>query len=257
MDSIITKRHGAVEVITLNRPSKMNALDLRTLQVFNEALAQAEGDDAVAVIVITGNAKAFCVGADIADFEDFDSFAAVEDADFISRNWEQVAKCRKPVLAAVAGLCLGGGCELAMMCDTIVAADDATFAQPEIKVGFMPGAGGTQRLTRAVGKAKAMAMCLSGEAIDAAAAERAGLVAQVVPAAKLLDATLELAAKIAANSRPALRMVKEAVNAAYETQLGAGLKLERKLCHAAFALEDRREGMAAFKAKRKPKFKNS
>ena len=256
MDSINTKRHGRVEVIQFNRPKKMNALDLEMLAEFNTALGKAEADNDVSVIVVTGSEKAFSVGADLQSIKQYSSFADVEDADFITKHWEQTAKCRKPVIAAVNGMALGGGCELAMMCDIIIAGAGAKFGQPEIKVGFMPGAGGTQRLTRAIGKGKAMAMCLSGQAMDAKEAERAGLVAQVVPADKLMDETLALADKIAANSLPVIRMIKASVNSAFETTLAQGLKIERKLCHSTFSLEDQREGLAAFEAKRKPEFRN-
>lgn len=246
---------GKVGVITLNRPKQLNALNDALMNELGEALLALDSDDAIGCIVLTGSEKAFAAGADIKEMKDRD-FIDVYGSDFITKGWERVAYCRKPVIAAVAGFALGGGCEMAMMCDVILAADTAKFGQPEITIGTIPGAGGTQRLTRYVGKSKAMEMCLSGRMMDAAEAERAGLVARVVPAANLMDEAMALANKIAGHSLPILLMAKESVNRAYETTLAEGLKFERRMFHASFATGDRREGMAAFAEKRKPAFTN-
>jgi enoyl-CoA hydratase len=252
---IIVERKGRVGLITFNRPKALNALCDQLVAELGQALDEFEGDDAIGAIVVTGSEKAFAAGADIKEMKDR-SFVDVYRSDFITRGWERIAQCRKPVIAAVAGYALGGGCEMAMMCDIILAAENAKFGQPEITLGVLPGAGGTQRLTRLVGKAKAMEMCLSGRMMDAAEAERSGLVSRVVPTEQLLAEALKLAERIAGMSMPIALMVKEAVNRAYETTLAEGIRFERRLFHAAFATEDQKEGMAAFAEKRQAAFKN-
>ena len=252
---IILDRKGRVGVITFNRPKALNALCDSLVAELGAALDELEGDGDIGAIVVTGSEKAFAAGADIKEMKDRD-FVDVYRADFITRGWERLAQCRKPVIAAVAGYALGGGCEMAMMCDIILAADNARFGQPEITLGVLPGAGGTQRLTRLVGKSKAMEMCLSGRMMDAAEAERSGLVARVVPAAQLMDEALKLAERIAGMSAPIAMMVKESVNRAYETTLAEGIRFERRLFHAAFATADQKEGMSAFVEKRQPAFKH-
>jgi enoyl-CoA hydratase len=254
-ENILVETRGAVGLVTLNRPKALNALCDALVRELGEALDAFEDDDKVGAIVLTGSDKAFAAGADIKEMAGR-GFIDVYLSDFVTKGWERVTTCRKPVIAAVAGFALGGGCELAMMCDTIIAADTAKFGQPEITLGIMPGAGGTQRLTRAVGKAKAMEMILTGRMMDAAEAERSGLVSRVVPAEKLLEEALDAAARIAALSRPAVLMAKEAINRAFETPLAEGVRFERRLFHALFATEDQKEGMAAFVDKRKPDFKN-
>jgi len=253
-DTLLIETDGAVRVIRLNRPAALNALNGQLMDELTTALDEAEADSAIRALVITGSERAFAAGADIKEMAS-KSYAEVFGEDFITRNWERAARCRKPVIAAVAGYALGGGCELAMMCDFIIAADNARFGQPEINLGVMPGAGGTQRLTRFVGKSKAMEMVLTARMMDAAEAERAGLVSRVVPLAELVPNALETATKIAALSPLAVMMAKETVNAAYETPLSEGVKLERRLFHSLFAFEDQKEGMAAFTEKRKPEFK--
>jgi enoyl-CoA hydratase len=253
--NIQVRIEGAVGVITLNRPQALNALNSQLMDELSACVDTFEGDDAIRCIIVTGSEKAFAAGADIGEMK-AKSFAEVYKEDFITRNWERVARARKPVIAAVAGFALGGGCELAMMCDIILAADNAKFGQPEINLGIGPGAGGTQRLTRAVGKAKAMEMCLTGRMIDAAEAERAGLVARVVPLAELMPEALKTAAKIASASLPAMMMVKECVNRSFETPLSEGLRFERRMFHALFSTLDQKEGMAAFMEKRKAAFKD-
>ena len=253
-DNILVETRGNVGVITLNRPNALNALNSALIEDLNNALDGLEADDAIGCIVITGSEKAFAAGADIKEMQT-KSYMDVYMGDFIGR-WEQVSRTRKPVVAAVAGFALGGGCELAMMCDFIIAAETAKFGQPEIKLGVMPGAGGTQRLTRFVGKSKAMEMCLTGRMMDAAEAERSGLVSRVVPAGELIDEAVKTAQAIAEMSRPIAMMTKESVNRAYETTLGEGIRFERRVFHAMFATEDQKEGMAAFVEKRKPDFKN-
>jgi enoyl-CoA hydratase len=252
---LITEKKGAVGLIRLNRPDALNALCTDLMKELTQAVDDFEADDAIGCLVVTGSDKAFAAGADIKEMQS-KTYIEVYGEDFITANWECIARCRKPVIAAVAGYALGGGCELAMMCDFILAADTAKFGQPEINLGTFPGAGGTQRLTRFVGKSKAMEMCLTGRMMDAAEAERAGLVSRVVPGAQLLDEALKVAAGIAAKSHPVLMMAKESVNRAYETTLAEGVRFERRLFHSTFALEDRSEGMAAFIAKRKPSFQN-
>ncbi|MEW5963689.1 MAG: enoyl-CoA hydratase [Pseudomonadota bacterium] len=253
-ETIIVATKGRVGIITLNRPQALNALNSTLIKELNAALDAFEADAGIGAIVITGSEKAFAAGADIKEMQ-AKTFQEVYGEDFIS-SWERITRCRKPVVAAVAGFALGGGCELAMMCDFIIAADTAKFGQPEITLGIMPGAGGTQRLTRFVGKSKAMEMCLTGRMMDAAEAERAGLVSRVVPAADLLAEAEKAASKIASMSLPAVMMTKETVNRAYETTLAEGIRFERRLFHAMFATEDQKEGMAAFAEKRKPAFKH-
>lgn len=251
--TIIVKTEGAIGIVTLNRPAALNALNTALMDELSAAIDAFEADDAVRCIVITGSEKAFAAGADIKEMQ-AKSYVEAYRENFITRNWERVASARKPVIAAVAGFALGGGCELAMMCDFIIAADNAKFGQPEINLGIGPGAGGTQRLTRLVGKAKAMDMCLTGRMIDAAEAERSGLVARVVPLAELMAETMKAANKIASASLPAAMMVKECVDRALETTLTEGIRFERRVFHAMFATEDQKEGMAAFADKRKAAF---
>ncbi len=254
-DVVITEVHGKVGLIRINRPEAMNALNNEVVDGISAAVDRFEADDNIGCMVLTGNEKAFAAGADIGFMKDFDYMHAYK-TDFITRNWERIRTARKPVIAAVAGFALGGGCEVAMMCDMIFAADTAKFGQPEIKLAIIPGAGGTQRLPRAVGKAKAMDMCLTARMMDAAEAERCGLVARVVPADQLIDEALKAAAIIASQSLPVVMMAKECVNRAFESSLAEGLLFERRVFHATFAVEDQKEGMAAFVEKRKPAFKN-
>ena len=252
--NIQVERRDRVGIVRLNRPQRMNALNDALAAELARALASFDADENIGAIVITGNDKAFAAGADIGAMAEW-TYQKVYADNYIT-SWESVRHTRKPVIAAVAGYPLGGGCELAMMCDIIVAADTAKFGQPEITIGTMPGLGGTQRLPRAVGKAKAMDWCLTGRMIDAAEAERSGLVARVVPADKLLDEALSLAGKIASHSLPVVLKVKEAINRAYESSLAEGLLFERREFHATFALDDQKEGMRAFVEKRKPAFKH-
>jgi len=254
-EHIISERRGNVGLITLNRPQALNALCVDLTAELSEALDGFEADDAIGCIVVTGSEKAFAAGADIKEMQD-KTYMDAYLGDFITGTWERLASCRKPVIAAVAGYALGGGCEIAMMCDFIIAADTAKFGQPEITLGVLPGAGGTQRLTRAVGKAKAMELCLTGRMMDAEEAERAGLVARIVPADELLDETMKTAEKIASMSRPAVLMNKEAVNQAFETTLSQGIRFERRLFHSSFGTEDQKEGMAAFADKRPADWKH-
>ncbi|HEV2551425.1 MAG TPA: enoyl-CoA hydratase [Stellaceae bacterium] len=254
-DNIVVETQGAVGVIRLDRPKALNALCDALVREMGHALDAFERDDAIGAVVITGSEKAFAAGADIKEMAGR-SYMDVYMSDFITNGWERVTTCRKPIVAAVAGFALGGGCELAMMCDTVIAAETAKFGQPEITLGVIPGAGGTQRLTRFVGKAKAMDMVLTGRMMDAAEAERSGLVSRVVPAEKLLDEALAVAARIASMSRPSVMIAKEAVNRAYETSLAEGVRFERRVFHSLFATEDQKEGMAAFIEKRKPNFRN-
>jgi enoyl-CoA hydratase len=242
-------------VIRLNRPQQLNALNDGLMDELGAALTAFDRDDAIGCIVVTGNEKAFAAGADIGAMA-AKTYMDVYKADFITRNWEAIRMVRKPVIAAVAGFALGGGCELAMMCDIVIAADTARFGQPEIKLGIIPGAGGTQRLPRAVGKAKAMDLVLTSRMMDAQEAERAGLVSRVVPADKLMDEALSAAATICGLSAPSLMMAKECVNRAYEGTLADGVSYERRLFHSLFATEDQKEGMDAFVNKRKPAFKH-
>ena len=252
---IIAETRGRVGLITLNRPKQLNALCDALVEEMRQALDAFEASEDIGCIVVTGSEKAFAAGADITAMKDF-SYMDAYKGDYITRNWERVKTCRKPVIAAVAGYALGGGCELAMMCDFIIAADSAQFGQPEVKLGTLPGAGGTQRLPRAIGKAKAMDLCLTARMMNAEEPERAGLVARIVPADKLLEETLAAADKIASYSLPVVMMIKESVNRAFESSLSEGMLFERRSFHAAFALEDQKEGMAAFAEKRKAEFKH-
>src|SRR6267378_1458157 len=249
-EMILVETRGRVGLATLNRPKALNALNDALMNELGDALARFDADEAIGAIVITGSDKAFAAGADIGAMKDW-GYMDVYKGEYITRNWERMKSIRKPVIAAVAGYALGGGCELALMCDIIIAADTAKFGQPEIKLGIIPGAGGTQRLPRAVGKSKAMDLCLTGRMMDAAEAERSGLVSRIVAADKLMEEALAAAEKIAAMSRPAAAMAKEAINRAFETPLSEGMNVERNLFHSTFALEDRAEGMAAFIEKRK------
>jgi enoyl-CoA hydratase len=252
-ETIITETRGRVGLVTLNRPKALNALNATLVGELNKVLEAYDADRAIGCIVITGSERAFAAGADIKEMSSL-SYPDTYLDDFIT-SWDRVAARRKPIIAAVAGFALGGGCELAMMCDIIIAADTAKFGQPEIKLGVIPGAGGTQRLTRVIGKAKAMDMCLTGRMMDAAEAERAGLVARIVPASDLLDEAMKAAETIASMSLPSVMTAKESVNRAYETTLSEGLRFERRVFHALFATQDQKEGMAAFVDKRPPAFK--
>ncbi len=251
-NTIIVETKGRVGLITLNRPKALNALSAALINELNQVLDLHEANDDIAAIVITGSDRAFAAGADIKEMQD-KTFIDVVRNDFIA-PWERVTLCRKPVIAAVAGYALGGGCELAMMCDIIIAADNAKFGQPEITIGTVPGSGGTQRLTRAVGKAKAMEMILTGRMMDAEEAERAGLVSRVVPAADVVDEAIKVARRVADMSAPVVAMAKEAINRAFEITLAEGVRFERRLFQSTFATEDRAEGMAAFVEKRQPTF---
>ncbi len=252
--TILVETRGKVGLVTLNRPQALNALNAALIAELSHVFDAFEADTNIGCIVITGSDKAFAAGADIKEMQ-ANTFMDNYMGDYFAA-WDRVARCRKPTIAAVAGFALGGGCELAMMCDFIIAADTAKFGQPEIKLGVMPGVGGTQRLTRLVGKSKAMEMCLTGRMMDAAEAERAGLVSRVVPAAGLVADALKTAETIAAMSLPATMMTKETVNRAYETTLTEGIRFERRVFHAMFAMDDQKEGMAAFVEKRKAQFKN-
>ena len=254
-ENIIAEKKGRVGLITLNRPKALNALSAGLIADLGAALDEFEADDDIGAIVLTGSEKAFAAGADIKEMQD-QTYMDVYLGDFISKGWERVSTCRKPVIAGVAGYALGGGCEVAMMADIIIAADSAKFGQPEVTIGTMPGSGGTQRLSRFTGKSKAMDMCLTGRMMDAEEAERAGLVSRVVPAADLLDEVMKTADRIAEMSRPIVLMIKESVNRAYETTLSEGVRFERRLFHSTFATDDQKEGMAAFVEKRQPKFRH-
>jgi enoyl-CoA hydratase len=254
-ENILVEIRDKVGVIQLNRPKALNALNDKLMDELGTALLQFDGDENIGCIVLTGSEKAFAAGADIAAMAGY-SFMDVFKGDYITRNWEHIRKVRKPIIAAVTGYALGGGCELAMMCDFIIAADTAKFGQPEIKLGTIPGAGGTQRLPRAISKAKAMDMCLTARMMDAAEAERAGLVSRVVPADKLMDEVLGAATTIADMSLPIAMMIKESINRTYETTLSEGVQYERRLFHSTFAMQDQKEGMAAFMEKRPPVFKD-
>lgn len=254
-ETIKYEMRGAVALVTLNRPQALNALNTQLMKELSQALDTAEADAGVRCIVITGSEKAFAAGADIKEMQPKTYMEAFAE-DFITAHHERVARCRKPVIAAVAGFALGGGCELAMMCDFILAADNAKFGQPEIKLGVMPGIGGTQRLTRFIGKSKAMDMCLTGRMMDAAEAERSGLVSRVVPLAELLPEALKAAEAIAEMSMPIAMLTKETINRAYETTLSEGVLFERRVFHSMFATADQKEGMAAFIEKRKARFEH-
>ena len=251
--TILVETSENVGLITLNRPDALNALSQELVGELGQALDIFEADDEVGAIVLTGSEKAFAAGADIKEMQAKNWPDTFVD-DFITDGWERIAQCRKPIIAAVAGFALGGGCEIALMCDFILAAETAQFGQPEIKIGVWPGAGGSQRLTRIVGKSKSMDMCLTGRMMDAEEAERAGLVSRIVPAADLVDEAVKTAQQIAAMSRPAAMMVKDVVNRAYETTLSEGVRYERRMFQASFGMPDQREGMAAFVEKRKPNF---
>ncbi len=253
--NILLERRDPVALIRLNRPEVHNALNNALMSELSDALKALEADSEVRAIVVTGNDDAFAAGADISEAQALD-FSRAYRNEFITANWEQVTRCRKPVIAAVAGVAVGGGCELAMMCDLLIAADTARFGQPEVKLGLLPGAGGSQRLTRAVGKAKAMDLCLTGRMMSADEAERCGLVSRVVPADGLLDAAMAVAREIAGYSLMATMVNKEAVNQAFETTLRAGIDYERRLLWASFSTDDSSEGMNAFLEKRKPQWKH-
>jgi enoyl-CoA hydratase len=252
---VLSETRGRVGLLTLNRPKALNALNDQLMDQLGAGLLAFEANDAIGCIVITGSEKAFAAGADIGAMKDW-SYMDVYKSEYITRNWETIRRIRKPVIAAVAGYALGGGCELAMMCDFILAADTAKFGQPEIKLGVIPGSGGTQRLPRAVGKSKAMEMVLTGRMMDAVEAERAGLVSRIIAADRLLDDAIETATVIAGMSLPATMMAKESVNRAYESSLTEGVLFERRVFHSCFAMEDQKEGMAAFVEKRKAVFKH-
>lgn len=255
-ENIAIETHGRIGLVRLDRPSALNALSASLIAEIGDAIDTFEQDNDIGCIVITGSERAFAAGADVKEMSEKSFIDAVYE-DFGSWNWRRVLECRKPIVAAVAGYALGGGCELAMMCDIIIAGEDAKFGLPEITLGMMPGMGGTQRLPRFVGKAKAMEMCLTGRMMDAAEAERAGLVSRVVPTAQVVDEAKKTADAIARMSRPAVYFVKEAVNRAFETTLQEGVRFERRVFQSLFATDDRREGMAAFIEKREPRFNNS
>jgi enoyl-CoA hydratase len=254
-ENILVEKRNKVGLIRLNRPNALNALNDQLMDELGDAMLKFDANEDIGCIVLTGSEKAFAAGADIGAMANY-TYMDVFKSGYITRNWEQIRQVRKPVIAAVAGYALGGGCELAMMCDFIIAADSAKFGQPEVKLGILPGAGGTQRLPRAVSKAKAMDMCLTARMMDAAEAERAGLVSRVVPADKLMDEALSAAETIATMSLPIVMMIKESINRAYESTLTEGVQYERRLFHSAFATEDQKEGMRAFIEKRPPQFKH-
>jgi enoyl-CoA hydratase len=252
-ENIIFEKSENIAIITLNRPNALNALNGQLMNEISSAIADIEADENIGATIITGSDKAFAAGADIKEMSEF-TFADAYGQDFITKNWEAASKARKPIIAAVAGFALGGGCELAMMCDFIIAADNAKFGQPEINLGIIPGAGGTQRLVHAIGKAKAMEMVLTGRMIDAQEAQISGLVARVVPLADLLSEAVASAQKIASLGRLSVMAAKESVNQAFESNLAEGLRFERRIFHALFATLDQKEGMKAFKEKRKAEF---
>ncbi|MEC7647991.1 MAG: enoyl-CoA hydratase [Pseudomonadota bacterium] len=254
-EHILVETRGSVGLIILNRPKAMNALCADLAREIAEAVDVYEADDAIGALVVAGSEKAFCAGADIKEMQS-KSYMDVYKEDFITVNWERLSQCRKPVIAAVAGYALGGGCEFAMMCDFILAAENAKFGQPEILIGTIPGAGGTQRLPRFIGKAKAMEMALTGRMMDAEEAERAGLVSRIVPADELVDEAVATAEKIANLSQPIVMLAKESVNRAYETTLAEGIRFERRVFHSTFSTEDQKEGMSAFAEKRTAEFKH-
>lgn len=254
-ETLLIEIEDQVGIIKLNRPGARNAFNDQLMTELSAALDAFETDENIGCIIITGSSKAFAAGADIKEMQALDYITAYKDG-FISRNWERASQCRKPVIAAVAGYALGGGCELAMMCDFILAADNAKFGQPEINLGVMPGAGGTQRLTRFVGKSKAMEMCLTGRMMNAEEAERCGLVSRVVPLDSLMEEAISAARTIAQKSRPVVMLTKECVNSAYETMLAQGVQFERRVFHSLFGTEDQKEGMEAFVEKRDPHFRN-
>ncbi len=253
-DNIISETRGSVGLVTLNRPKALNALNSALIEELNAALSDYQSNSLVGCVIITGSEKAFAAGADVREMKD-KSFTDVYLNDFLG-TWDRISSFRKPIIAAVSGFCLGGGCELALMCDFIIASTTAKFGLPEITLGIIPGSGGTQRLARSIGKAKAMEMVLTGRFMDAAEAESCGLVSRIVSDGNLLEDALAIAAKISAYSQPVVLMAKEAVNRSFETPLSEGLRFERRLIHSTFALDDQKEGMAAFLEKRKPHFKN-
>ena len=252
-ENILVEVHDKVGLIRLNRPQALNALSSDMMQEVSSVLQNFESDENIHAIVLTGNEKAFAAGADIKTIKDL-GYMDLYKTDFIMAEWEQIARCRKPIIAAVAGYALGGGCEIAMMCDFILAANNAKFGQPEISIGTLPGAGGSQRLTRLVGKSKAMEMCLTGRMMDAEEAERSGLISRIIPLENLIDEAIAVAKKIAEFSLPITMMVKEVVNCAYETSLSEGIRFERRLFYSSFSTADQKEGMNAFAEKRKPIF---
>ena len=254
-ENIIVETRGKVGLIILNRPKALNALSSALMAEITRAVDEFEADDGIGAMVVTGSDKAFAAGADIKEMQS-KTWPGIYDEDFVTAGWERLGRCRKPVIAAVAGYALGGGCEIALMCDFILAAETARFGQPEITIGVTPGAGGTQRLTRQVGKSKAMEMCLTGRLMDAEEAERAGMVSRIVPAEELVEEAVRTAARIADMSRITTMMIKESVNRAYEVSLAEGVRFERRLFQSTFGTEDQQEGMAAFIEKREPKFKN-
>lgn len=254
--NIIIEKRDKVGIVRLNRPKALNALNDQLMNELGDALVKFDADEQIGCIIITGSEKAFAAGADIAAMASY-TYMDVFKGDYITRNWESIRRIRKPVIAAVAGYALGGGCELAMMCDFIIAADNAKFGQPEVKLGTIPGAGGTQRLPRAISKSKAMDMCLTARMMDADEAERSGLVSRVVPADKLLEEAYSAAATIASMSLPIVMMIKESINRAYESSLAEGVQFERRMFHSTFATDDQKEGMSAFIEKRVAVFRNS
>lgn len=254
-ECILTEIDGPVGVITLNRPEALNAFNNQLMDELTDALRKFDADESIGCMIITGSEKAFAAGADIKEMAT-KTYMDVFQEQFITRNWEEATRVRKPLIAAVAGYALGGGCELAMMCDFILAADNAKFGQPEITIGAMPGAGGTQRLARFIGKSKAMEMCLTGRMMDAEEAERCGLVSRILPRGELKAEAIRVAKQIAGFSRPFAVLIKDSVNRAYETPLSEGVRVERRVFHSLFGTEDQKEGMAAFIEKRKPNFKN-
>ncbi len=253
--NIIVERHGKVGLIQMNLPAQLNALSSSLVKEVSAAFTEFSEDSNINAIVFTGVEKAFAAGADISEIKD-KQFVDLYNNDFVETDWESVARCKKPVIAAVSGFALGGGCEIAMMCDFIIAADNAKFGQPEIKLGVIPGAGGTQRLVKCIGKAKAMDMCLTGRMMDAQEAERSGLVSRIVPANELLETALKVASKIASYSQPVAMLAKDVINYSFDSSLSEGIRYERKVFQALFSTDDQKEGMAAFMEKRKPEFKN-
>lgn len=255
-NTLIIEEKDNVGIITFNRPTAMNALSNELTQELSIALEQNENNPSIKVTIITGGEKVFAAGADIKEMVN-KTYPQAYQEDFITKTWEQISQCRKPIIAAVSGYALGGGCEMAMMCDFIIASDSAKFGQPEVTIGTMPGAGGTQRLTRVVGKSKAMEMCLTGRMMDAQEAERSGLVSRIVPQAQFMEEVLKVAQKIASFSQPSVMMIKESVNRSYETTLSEGIRFERRLFQSTFGTNDQKEGMSAFIAKRQPKFQDN
>ncbi len=254
-ECILTETDGHIGIITLNRPDALNAFNDQLMDELTDAVKKFEANDDIGCMVLTGSDKAFAAGADIKEMASKD-YMEVFKEDFITKNWEEVTRTRKPIIAAVSGYALGGGCELALMCDFIIAADNAKFGQPEVSIGAMPGAGGTQRLARFIGKSKAMEMCLTGRMMEVEEAERCGMVSRIVPKGELREEAIRVAKQIAGFSRPTTMLIKESVNRAYETTLSEGVRFERRVFHSVFSTEDQKEGMAAFVEKRKPAFKH-